>query len=86
MLSFIVEEDIKKIDQFIKSLHFAHYVPTLGGIRTSLSHPVTSTHYNVPDEIRRQRGITPGMIRVSVGVENADDLIRDFAQALEVFN
>ncbi|MEL7622597.1 MAG: aminotransferase class I/II-fold pyridoxal phosphate-dependent enzyme [Clostridiales bacterium] len=86
MLSFTVAEDMEKIDRFMKELHFAHYAPTLGGIRTSLSHPVTSSHYNVPDDIRRQRGITPGMIRVSVGVENADDLIKDFMQALEIFN
>ncbi len=86
MLSFCVAEDREKIDKFMERLHFAHYAPTLGGIRTSLSHPVTSSHYNVPDDIRRQRGITPGMIRVSVGVENADDLINDFMQALEIFN
>ncbi|MDR1193358.1 MAG: aminotransferase class I/II-fold pyridoxal phosphate-dependent enzyme [Peptococcaceae bacterium] len=86
MLSFTVAEDIERIDRFMANLHFAHYAPTLGGIRTSLSHPVTSSHYNVPDAIRRQRGITPGMIRVSVGIENADDLINDFRRALEIFN
>ncbi len=86
MVSFIVPEDIGKIDRFMECLHFAHYAPTLGGIRTSLSHPVTSSHYNVPDHIRRQRGITPGMIRISVGIENADDLIRDFTEALKVFD
>jgi len=86
MLSFIVDEDMNRIDEFMKKLNLARYVPTLGGIRTTLSHPVTSSHNNVPDEIRRKRGITPGMIRVSVGIEKAEDLIQDFYQALEVFS
>lgn len=43
-----------------------------------------SSHADVPDETRRKMGITPGMIRVSVGIEDADDLMRDFEQALEV--
>ena len=40
----------------------------------------------VPDDIRRKMGITPGMIRISVGIEDADDLIKDFEQALTVFD
>ncbi len=86
MFSFIVPEDVEKVDAFMQKLHFAHYAPTLGGIRTSLSHPVTSSHPNVPDDIRRKMGITPGMIRVSVGIEDAEDLIRDFTNALTVFD
>ncbi len=86
MLSiYLPEDDMEKISQFMDRLHFARYAPTLGGIRTSMSHPVTSSHPNVPDDIRRAMGITPGMIRISVGTEDADDLIRDFHQALQVF-
>ena len=85
ILSFVVSEDMEKINEFMKRLKFAHYAPTLGGIRTTLSHPVTSSHASMPDEERRRIGITPGMIRVSVGIEDADDLIADFRQALEVF-
>ncbi len=85
ILSVYLPEDMEKISDFIGRLHFAKYAPTLGGIRTSLSHPVTSSHPNVPDDIRRAMGITPGLLRISVGTENAEDLIRDFQQALEVF-
>jgi len=58
---------------------------TLGGYRTTLSHPVSSSHHGVPGEMLKRMGITFGLMRVSVGIENADDLIMDFSQALEVF-
>lgn len=86
MLSFILPEDTEKIDQFMQKLHFAKYAPTLGGIRTTMSHPVTSSHPNVPDPVRRKMGITPGMIRISTGIEKAEDLIKDFEDALSVFD
>ncbi|WP_445487709.1 trans-sulfuration enzyme family protein [Niallia sp. 03133] len=85
MLSFIVPEDMEKIDAFMNNLHFAHYAPTLGGLRSTLNHTCTSSHSHVPDDVRRTMGITPGMFRLSVGIEDADDLIADFTQALEVF-
>jgi len=85
IFSFVVPEDPEKINAFMKHLKFAHYAPTLGGVRTTLSHSVTSSHAHMPDAERRKIGITPGMIRVSVGIEDADDLIEDFRQALTVF-
>ncbi|MCQ2560818.1 MAG: aminotransferase class I/II-fold pyridoxal phosphate-dependent enzyme [Clostridia bacterium] len=85
MLSFILPEDIEKIDAFMKALKFTKYAPTLGGLRTTMSHPVTSSHFSMPDEQRRKIGITPGMIRLSVGLEDPDDLIKDFANAMKVF-
>lgn len=85
MMSFIVPEDFEKIDKFMLRLNFAHYAMTLGGVRTTLVHPVTSSHSHMPDEARRAMGITPGLFRLSVGIEDVDDLIADFNQALEVF-
>ena len=86
MLSFVVPEDEEKIDRFMERLDLAKYAMTLGGLRTTLSHPCTSSHHSVPDEERRALGITPGMFRVSVGLEDADDLIADFTDALSVFD
>ena len=86
MLSFEVPEDMDKIDDFMSRLNFAHYAMTLGGFRSSLSHPVTSSHNHVPDDVRRSMGITPGLFRLSVGIENIDDLINDFKQALKAFD
>lgn len=86
MLSFQVPEDDAKIDAFMSRLNFAHYAMTLGGFRSSLSHPVTSSHNHVPDSVRRAMGITPGLFRLSVGIEEAEDLIADFRQALKAFD
>jgi cystathionine beta-lyase/cystathionine gamma-synthase len=86
MLSFVMPEDRAGINAFLRRLQLAHYAMTLGGYRTTLSHPVSSSHQCVPEEQRRKMGITFGLMRVSVGIENPDDLIADFRQALEVFN
>lgn len=86
MMSFIVPEDEEKFDQFLSALHFGHYAMTLGGIHTSLAHPCTSSHAHMPDADRRSMGVTPGLFRVSVGIEEPEDLIDDFLQALEVFD
>lgn len=85
MLSFEMPNNRKKINEFMHCLNIAHYAMTLGGYRTTISHPVTSSHYGIPEEERLKMGITFGLMRVSVGIENADDLIADFCQALDVF-
>ncbi len=86
MLSFFVPEDRQKINAFMHELKYVRYAMTLGGCRTTIAHPVTSSHYDVPEEERRKMGITFGLIRVSVGLESADDLIADFSGALKVFD
>ncbi len=85
MLSFEMPGDYSKINAFLRKLQVAHYAMTLGGYRTTLSHPVSSSHGGVPEAERLKLGITDGLMRVSVGIENAEDLIADFTQALEVF-
>jgi cystathionine beta-lyase/cystathionine gamma-synthase len=85
MLSFVMPDDISKINAFLRKLEVAHYAMTLGGYRTTLSHPVSSSHGGVPEAERLKMGITNGLMRVSVGIEDAADLIADFTQALEVF-
>ncbi|MCC8080049.1 MAG: aminotransferase class I/II-fold pyridoxal phosphate-dependent enzyme [Oscillospiraceae bacterium] len=86
MFSFFVPEDRAKINAFMHELKYVRYAMTLGGPRTTIAHPVTSSHYDVPEPERRKMGITFGLIRVSVGLEDAEDLIADFTQALKVFD
>ena len=58
------------------------YAESLGGVETLITYPTTQTHADVPEEIRLKNGITPSTLRLSVGIENADDLIADLEQAL----
>jgi methionine-gamma-lyase len=67
---------------FLDSLKIAHLAVSLGGTETLASAPAAMTHLSVPDERKAQLGITPNLVRVSIGVEDADDLIADFANAL----
>ena len=56
---------------------------SLGGVETLISHPATMTHASVPPERRLQIGITDDLVRVSVGIEDVEDLKDDLAQALD---
>ena len=86
MLSFEMPEDREKINAFMRRLHIAKYAMTLGGYATTLSYPILSSHASVPKDIRLKMGITDGLMRVSVGLEDLQDLIADFTQALDVFD
>lgn len=86
MFSFEMPDDRQKINAFMDKLHIANYAPTLGGIRTTLSYPLLSSHMHVPEEERKKMNITGGLMRVSTGIEDADDLIKDFTNALSVFD
>ena len=55
---------------------------SLGGVETLISHPATMTHASVPPERRQQIGITDGLVRVSAGIEDIEDLKEDLDQAL----
>ena len=65
------------------NLKIAVNAMSLGGVETLVSIPVYSSHIFMSDAELKQHGVTPGMIRISVGVEGADDLIGDFHQALK---
>jgi len=70
-------------DVLMKRLQHIPYAPSLGDVSTTLSHPTTTSHrFQTPDQWARQ-GITPGLIRLSVGIEAVEDLWSDLAQALE---
>ena len=67
---------------FLDALQIAHLAVSLGGTETLASAPAAMTHLSVPDERKQALGITDNLVRISIGVENADDLIADFANAL----
>lgn len=82
MLSFKIE-DSTKIDTFLRALKVATYAESLGGVETLVTYPTTQTHFDIPEELRLSYGLTPDLLRISVGIEHIDDLIEDFVQALE---
>lgn len=67
----------------LNSVRLMALAESLGGVETLISHPATMTHASVPPERRRQLGVTDDMVRVSVGIEDVDDLKEDLAQALD---
>jgi methionine-gamma-lyase len=68
--------------RFLDALKIAKLAVSLGGTETLASHPAGMTHLSVPEERKKALGITDNLVRISVGVEDADDLIADFDQAL----
>lgn len=65
-----------------KSIRLCSLAESLGGVETLISHPATMTHASVPPEERQRLGITDGLVRVSVGIEDVSDIIADLDQAL----
>jgi len=68
--------------RFLDALKIAKLAVSLGGTETLASHPAGMTHLSVPDARKQALGITDNLVRISIGVEDADDLIADFEQAL----
>jgi cystathionine gamma-lyase/cystathionine beta-lyase/cystathionine gamma-lyase/homocysteine desulfhydrase len=66
----------------LKSVRLCSLAESLGGVETLISHPATMTHASVPPEERQRLGITDGLVRISVGIEDVEDIIADLDQAL----
>ncbi len=82
MLSFdLANFDAVKI--FLDALNVMVLAESLGGVETLISHPASMTHASIPENVRRDRGIGDGLIRISVGIEDTEDLVADLEQALE---
>jgi cystathionine beta-lyase/cystathionine gamma-synthase len=81
MISFdvVTLANARKLLNHVKLCSLAE---SLGGVETLISHPATMTHASVPAEVRERVGITDGLIRISVGIEDVEDLISDLDQAL----
>jgi methionine-gamma-lyase len=82
MLSFEMKDGLEAAKQFIDKLQMCIRAVSLGTCDTLLCHPASMTHYSVPKEKREQYGITDGLIRMSVGIENVQDIIMDLNNSL----
>lgn len=82
MISFELYENYD-IKVFFESLQLVMLAESLGGVESLVCHPSTMTHASIPADIRKKVGITDGLIRLSTGIEDIDDILEDLAQAIE---
>lgn len=83
MLSFELKGGIPSGKALMNGVKLCHLAESLGSVETMITHPATMTHGDVPAHERNARGLTDGLVRLSVGVEDADDIENDLAQALD---
>ncbi len=83
LLTFGINGGIEDAKRFAKALNLVALVVTLGDVRSCLLHPATTTHSQLSEKEQIASGVTPDLMRVSIGVEDIRDIISDFEQALE---
>jgi cystathionine beta-lyase/cystathionine gamma-synthase len=84
MVSFDLYGGEEAAKAFIDSSRLCTHAPSLGGLETLVTRPAATSHLGMPKAERDRRGITQGLVRVSVGIEDAADLCDDFHAALAV--
>ena len=77
-----LDGDLGAVGAVLEKLQVFTMAESLGGVESLVGHPATMSHSNIPAEQRRELGIDDNLIRLSVGIENVDDLIADLDQAL----
>lgn len=82
MVSFRIQ-DAAQVGAFLRGLQVISFAESLGGVESLCTYPATQTHADIPVEIRERVGVCNRLLRLSIGIEHADDLISDLAQALD---
>ncbi len=85
MISVELDTDINGVRRFLAALRLFTLAESLGGVESLIGHPVTMSHGSIPAERRAALGITDNLIRLSVGIEDVDDLIADLERGLAAF-
>ena len=80
VLAFEIAGGVEAGRTFVESLRLHSHVANLGDVRSLAIHPATTTHSQGPDEDRLAAGVTPGLVRLSVGIEHIDDILADLEQ------
>ena len=84
MISFdIVGNKLEDAVTIVSNTHFFTLAESLGGVESLIGHPASMTHAAIPKEEREKTGVVDSLIRLSVGIEDIDDLIRDLEQAID---
>ncbi|NQD50149.1 methionine biosynthesis PLP-dependent protein, partial [Bacillus altitudinis] len=82
MISFDIGKE-ENVDVFLSQLKLFTIAESLGAVESLISVPARMTHASIPKERREELGITDGLIRISVGIEDIDDLLHDIEQGLD---
>jgi cystathionine gamma-synthase/cystathionine gamma-lyase len=82
MVSFTLKGPEQRAIDFANRMHYFSLAESLGGVESLICHPARMTHGSIPKEEREKRGVTDGLLRLSVGIEDIDDLLDDLRQAL----
>ncbi|MBU1273330.1 MAG: aminotransferase class I/II-fold pyridoxal phosphate-dependent enzyme, partial [Alphaproteobacteria bacterium] len=82
MVTVVLEGDLERAKRVLERVQVFTLAESLGGVESLVNHPAIMTHASVPKDIREKGGVTDSLIRLSVGVENVEDLIADLDQAL----
>ncbi len=82
MVSFQFKGTLEDVDQVVRRLKVFTFAESLGGIESLVCHPASMTHGSIPREMREARGLTDTLLRLSVGIEDVEDLLADLHQAL----
>ena len=83
MMSFGLKGGFEAGEKLMNNVHLALLAVSLGGVETLIQHPASMSHVGVAKAVREQYGITDGLVRMSVGIEDVKDLIADLGQALD---
>jgi cystathionine gamma-lyase len=83
MISFELQGGVEAGKQLLKALRLCALAESLGAVETMITHPASMTHRSVPREERLARGLTDGLVRLSVGIEHVDDILSDLESALD---
>ena len=83
MISFELKNDsVEEANRVLSSTHLFSLAESLGGVESLINHPASMTHASIPREERIKNGLSDSLIRLSVGIEDAEDLIEDLNKAI----
>ena len=82
MIAFELKDGVEAGKRLVNRVQVCSLAVSLGDVRTLICHPASTTHLHIPAEVRKRSGISDGLVRLSVGLEDAEDIIADLAQAL----
>ncbi len=83
MVSLSLKGGAAAVEDFLSGLRLVHIAASLGGVESLASVPARTSHRHLSEETRRARGIDPGLVRLSLGIEDPDDLVRDITESLD---